>query len=343
MKYSTLFSVLILVLFFSQCNRPTYQPFSEHELLLGTFVHITIYDSSLNRELAARAVDSAFQKIREIEAHTNPYDSAAEISAINRQSTANKPVFLSPVLAPLLQQALNIARETNGAYDPTLWPVFRLWHFGTDSARVPDSLQIAHLLPRVNFQNVLLQNDTLIFTREGMGLDLSGISKGYAVEQARRVLKQSGFRNFIIDAGGNLGIEWHRRDSVTVYIRHPRKEGQFLGSFKVNRSCGISTSGDYQDFFLQDSIRYHHILNPATGYPAREAVSVTVWAPDALTADGLSTALFVMGADQGIAFARAHPGIEVLFVQETSRGLKEITTAGFSRRFTPTNSTNRGR
>jgi len=332
MKYLLLF-FLIGIFALPGCHRKQYQPYRDGELLLGTFVRITIYDSTLNRDLMAQATDSAFHRIQQIEAHTNPFDSRSEIARINATAKVKQPVEISPLLLPILRQARIVASKTDGAYDPTLWPVFRLWHFGTDSARVPEKNQILRNLSRVNYRNFRIDSGKVLFFADSMGLDLSGISKGYAVEQARTVLKSFGFRNFIVDAGGNLGIEWHRRDSITVYIRHPRQEGTFLGSFSLARSCGVATSGDYQDYFLQDSVRYHHILNPQTGYPSRGVVSVTVLAPKATQADGLSTALFVMGKEKGMAFLRRHPDLEAVFVTIREGELNVSASPGLAKRF----------
>jgi len=114
-----------------------------------------------------------------------------------------------------------------------------------------------------------------------------------------------------------------------VLIRHPRQSGAFFGKFTVRKSCGVATSGDYQDYFTVDSVIYHHILNPATGYPAREVVSVTVMAPDATTADGLSTALFVLGREKGLTFAENTPGVEALFIYVGENGsLKPLLSRG---------------
>jgi thiamine biosynthesis lipoprotein len=333
MKHLLLLFLTIGIIALPGCHQKQFQPYSDGELLLGTFVRITIYDSTSNRDLMAQATDSAFRRIQRIEAHTNPFNAGSEIARMNASIRANQPIEVSPVLLPILRRAREIASETGGAYDPTLWPVFRLWHFGTDSARVPDRSQILRNLSRVNYRNFRVDSGKVVFSVDSMGLDLSGISKGYAVEQARQVLKDFGFRNFIIDAGGNLGIEWHRWDSITVYIRHPRREGEFLGTFPVAHSCGVATSGDYQDYFFQDSVRYHHILNPRTGYPARGVVSVTVLAPEATTADGLSTALFVMGKERGMAFLWQHPELEAVFVTLRESGLHVSTSPGLAKRF----------
>ncbi len=319
MKYAIIFFLLIIIAI-TGCTQQKWQPYSRSEILLGTFVSITSYDSTLEKFTFNRATDSVFSAIRVIENHTNPFDSLSEIAGINSQTMRKQHFVLSPVLWPILKNALEISKETAGAYDPTLWPVFRLWHFGTDSAAVPPTDSLQKYLKLVNYKKISLKDSLLSFQESGMGIDLSGISKGWAVDKARKILLRFGLRNFIVDAGGNLGIEWHSPRPVNIYIRHPRLEGQLYGEFPVLESCGISTSGDYQNYFEQGGTRYHHILDPATGYPARGAVSVTVQAPDAATADGLSTALFVLGAQKALDFINKSPDLEgvVLFMRGDS-------------------------
>ena len=302
------------------CGKKRWQPPSESQLLLGTFVSITCYDSTLDGKTVHRALDSAFTSIRLLESHINPFDSSSEVARINARTRQQLVFPVSPVLRPVLQKAREISHLTHGAFDPTLWPVFRLWHFGTDRAAIPPKDSLKKYLSVVNYRDISLENSHLTFRRAGMGIDLSGISKGYAVEKGREVLKSFGLQNFIIDAGGNLGIEWHRHQPVNVLIRHPRQSGAFFGKFTIQTSCGVATSGDYQNYFSVDSVIYHHILNPITGYPARGVVSVTVMAPDAVKADGLSTALFVMGREKGFVFAEQTPGVEVLFIYAGENG-----------------------
>lgn len=329
----TALALLAILFILPGCQKKSRGPYSDHRLLLGTFINITDYDSTADAAVVRQAVDSAFAAMQRVERHTNPFDSSAEVARINRLSGQRQSFVVSPLLAALLRESLAIARQTGGAYDPTLWQVFRLWHFGTDSARVPPPERIRKQLSRVDYRRLFIEDHHLRFSRPGMGIDLSGISKGFAVERARETMKRFGLHNFIIDAGGNLGIEWHHARPITVYVRHPRKTGAFFGRFPVAASCGIATSGDYQNFFREDSVLYHHILNPRTGYPARGVVSVTVLAPDATLADGLSTALFVMGREKGLAFAESHPGIEALFIYRRGDSLAYTVSSGLKERF----------
>lgn len=315
------------------CQRSAHLPVKHSRLLLGTFVEITDYDSDIPRSQVEAAIDSAFSLMGRFEKQINPFDSASAIARINRATHSDSVFEIDSLLAGVIHHALAIAAQSQGAFDISIWPVFKLWHFGTDSAIVPDPQSIREALPLVNWKNIRLKGQRLHFLQKGMQLDLSGISKGFAVELARGVLKSKGLRNFIVDAGGNLGVEWNRPDSIAIYVRHPRQAGAFWGKFPVQKSCGIATSGDYQNYFIQDSLRYHHLLNPQTGYPARELVSVTVVAPNAIEADGYSTAVFVMGKARGQRFLQSRPDLEGLLIYPEADSLATYLTPNLKPQF----------
>lgn len=325
--------IIIGVLFFS-CSE-THPPVSRTQILLGTFVTITDYDSTLEKSIINAAFDSAFRAIAEIEAMTNPYDSQSVVGKINRLSSNQSSFSIPSPLQVILSSAVEISQETEGKFDFTIWPAFKLWHFGTDTSRIPEPAEIKQALPLVNYQNVELDSNQLVFKKPGMEIDLGGIVKGYAVEAARSVLIQHGLRDFIIDAGGNLGIEWRKNTPVKIKVRHPRKEGSFWCQFPVDSSVGIATSGDYQYYFVENDRRYHHILEPGTGYPAAPTVSATIVAPDAIRADGYSTAVFVMGPVRGAGFIQAHSELEGIIIFPMEGKLETYVSSGLKDSFSP--------
>lgn len=326
--------MLTAILLLAGCGDSYRDPISQRQILLGTYVTITSYDVAMDPASVNRAISAAFEAIREVEALTNPYDSTSTVGVLNRRRSEAREVFLDRHFYELLSRAMEVAWESEGAFDFTLWPVFRLWHFDTDSAAVPAPESIRQALSRVGYQNVALDSLRL-FLPAGTELDLGGISKGFAVEMARRVLRGQGLRNFIIDAGGNLGIEWNQKEDIQIFVRHPRREGQFWGQFPLGRSCGVATSGDYQFYFIENGQRYHHILNPQTGYPADEAVAVSIIAPDAIAADGFSTAVFVMGHERGSEFIESHPELQGLIIYRDGQdSLKTYLSAGVKEKFT---------
>ncbi|MEK9136116.1 MAG: FAD:protein FMN transferase, partial [Bacteroidota bacterium] len=197
--------------------------------------------------------------------------------------------------------------------------------------------KIAVLLPLIDSRLISLAGNKVYLRKKGMGIDLGGIAKGHAVDRSVQVLRRGGFRKFIVDIGGNLGVYWagtRMLDSTVaeILIRHPRKEGGFFGKFMMGTG-GVSTSGDYQRFFIEDGVRYHHIVDPSTGYPVRGVVSVTVVAPDATSADALSTLVFVLGRQNGMEFIKKSAGVEGMIVYESGDTLAYDLSPGFQRRF----------
>ncbi len=325
--------LLFMVGFLTHCE-DNKTPFSENRFLLGTYVSITSYDTELSPSLRRIAIDSAMNTIAGLERLTNPYDTSSVVGRLNHHAARERRMKLPSLLGDMIRQAVAVSQSSGGAFDITLWKVFKLWHFGTDSATVPPDAAIQDARLFVDWHQVQLDSANQLTLPPGVEIDLGGIHKGIAVEQARRVLLQQGLTNFIIDAGGNLAIEWHRPDSVQVLVRHPRKDGKFWGYFPVGSSCGIATSGDYQFYIMQNGKRYHHILNPRTGYPAQGAVSVTIIAPNAALADGYSTAVFVMGHEAGMRFIETHPELEGMIIyNEPGVGLKTLLSSGLTTKF----------
>ncbi len=280
---------------------------------MGTYFSITSYDNTIDKAIIEQAMDSAFALISNLESQLNPYESYSVIGQLNLNPERERRQSLPAPLPALLQEALTIAEKSNGHFDFTLWPVFRLWEFDENAGRIPTDDEIQQELGRVSWNQVTLENSHINLPA-GVEIDLGGISKGFAVDEARRKMLAMGLKDFIIDAGGNLGIEWQKQQPIQILIRHPRKDGEYTGTFSIAHSCGISTSGDYHFYFVKDGIRYHHLLDPASGYPARGAISATILASTSTEADGLSTAVFVMGKDEGRQFIEQNENLEGLIV-----------------------------
>ena len=159
-----------------------------------------------------------------------------------------------------------------------------------------------------------------------MSIGVGGIGKGYAVDQAARVLEEHGIESYIVDGGGDIRIRGQRPDRPwTLAIAHPRRKGGLYGSFTLAKGA-VVTSGDYESSFVRDGVLYHHILDPRTGHPAKKSVAVTVLAPEAALADALATGLFVLGPEQGLALVEELPEVEALFFAPS---LEVVTSSGF--------------
>jgi len=238
-----------------------------------------------------------------------------------------------PEVASALAAALEVASSSGGAFDPTVLPLVRLWSFDT-GGRLPPPADIQEARRRVDWHRVSRDAQGRYRLPEGFGLDLGGIAQGAVVDLLGAWLEQRGFQRYLVEASGDILIAGPKaRDQPwTVAIRHPRRGQEFVGILKLGepgRKLAIVTSGDYERFFEQGGRRYHHILDPATGYPAMGLASVTVIAPTCTEADALSTTAFVLGPERGFRLLESRPGVEGLLIAERDGKLEARVTSGF--------------
>lgn len=329
-------SLLLVVATLSGCGHRAAKPVVRETVAMNTYVTVSVYDAPLPSDEVEHLLDSAIVAIRHVEALASDYLDSSDIGRVNA-AAGRTAVGIPHELSLLLERAVAFGNVRGGAFNITVGPLVKAWDFLSERPRIPSRRTIDSLLKLVDLSAVELRGDSILLRRAGMALDLGGIAKGYAVDLAMAVLRRGGIRHAIVDIGGNLAVLWDEpggTDSVavTVEVRHPRKDGAMFGRFRAG-TCGVSTSGDYQRCFFADGVRYHHILDPATGYPARDVAAVTVVAPDAMTADVYSTLAFVLGRDAGMAFLRSSPGVEGIMVVEEGDSLAWIATEGLSRKF----------
>jgi thiamine biosynthesis lipoprotein len=296
-------------------------------LLMGTVVEITLREE--NREAQA----AAFSEIERLEALFSSYIPESDVSRISG-SAGRDPVEVSPEVIEVLGVALEISKLSRGAFDPTVGVLGNVWDFSEDNGYVPSKEEVENLLDLVDYKNIFIDEEGLRagLDTEGMGLNLGGVAKGYIVGKAKEALKKEGIEWGVIKAGGDMvvfqkeGLE----ERFTIGIQDPRQRGRLLGELRIAGGA-VATSGDYERFFIKDGVRYHHILDPETGYPARRSRSVTIIADNPTWADALSTAVFVMGVDDGMEIVEGIEGVEAVIVDplgkvHVSSGLKENFT-----------------
>lgn len=285
---------------------------------MGTVIEITVAHRS--EEQARTAIKAAMAEFQRIDDLMSNYKPGSTISRVNQVGSSVK-IPVGEEVSRLLREAVAISIASNGAFDPTIWPVYQLWGFD-QGGKVPSPDIIAKKLDLVGYRNLDFDSysSSVGFKIKGMGLDLGAIAKGWAVDRAMEILVSHGIRNAIIDAGGDLRVIGARpgKDFWRIGIRHPRDPGALIFSFELNDTA-IVTSGDYERFFSAGDVRYHHILDPATGQPARGCQSVTVLAPTAAEADACATAAFVLGPAKGIAFLRSRSGVRGVIVGSDGR------------------------
>ncbi|MBI5116081.1 FAD:protein FMN transferase [Candidatus Poribacteria bacterium] len=308
-------------------------PYEERADIMGTVFTITI-DSPGNHKQATRA---AFEEIRRLDRQMSTYKEESEISEVNRQA-GKKPVSVGPDFWNVVTACRLYFDLSEGSFDPTVYPLMRMWGFTRHEGRLPTSDEIRKTVPLLGFGKVGLDESmrTVGFQREGMGLDFGGIAKGYAVDRAIDVLRQFGITSAIIDAGGNfyaLGTPAGRA-YWRAGIRHPLRLEEVIARLPVTGK-GVSTSGNYERFFEIGGRKYCHIMDPRTGWPVEGMLSATVIADTATAADALSTAVFVLGEEKGMQLIEQLPNVEgILIIPEKgslekfrvliSSGLKDI-------------------
>ncbi|MBN1834402.1 MAG: FAD:protein FMN transferase [Spirochaetales bacterium] len=251
------------------------------------------------------------------------------IGELNRLGAARP----GPEVAAVLELALEVASASAGAFDPTVLPLTQLWSFDT-GGRLPAPGEVLGALERVDYRRLQVDPSGAVSLPEGFGLDLGGIAKGAVVDSLARVVAERVGRDFLIDAGGDIllsGLKEGRKPWV-IAIRHPRRPGALAGRLSLGAREGtiaVVTSGDYERYFEQDGRRYHHILDPRTGYPAAGPASVTVVAPSCALADALATAAFVLGPQRGLELLEQLKGVEGLILSEEDGRLDALVTSGF--------------
>jgi len=255
------------------------------------------------------AVPIVRQIFEETDALMSEWKVDSALTEVNEQSGV-KPVQVSEELFNTIESAIEIAKMTDGAFDPTWASLWELWKFDGSNI-VPTQSQINALLPFVDWKQVVLdKKDKTIFLPHGM-IGLGGFAKGAALDLVTDTLLDQGVSDFMIIAGGQVIVQG---DARIVGIRKPSAmQHELIAKVKI-KNQSISTTGNYEKFFMKDGIRYHHIIDPRTGFPAKGMKSVTVISLSATLADALSTALFVMGADKGLQFIDDIPHTEALFI-----------------------------
>ncbi len=314
---------LVALAIFRGTHRPELYTYSR--ILMGTVVEITL------KEDRPGPADAAFTEMARLEALFTTYRDDSELSRIN--AMAPEQVRVSPEVAELTGLALKICRLTEGAFDPTVGPLLKLWDF-VGTGNVPTKEELEGVRRLVGCRYVELERDamTVRLARKGVRLDLGGIAKGYIVGKAMEVLKKRGIGWAIMNAGGDVTFySSDPSERFRVGIRHPDRAEGLVGTLVVG-SGSVATSGDYERYFIKDGVRYHHILDPRTGMPAGGLRSVTVFSRKAYLSDALATALFVMGREKGLELVEAMEGVEAVMVDEDG---SIHTTSGLEGAFRP--------
>lgn len=298
------------------------QPMTSHSLFaMDTYITLSGYCDR-------QTLESAGEELNRLEKLWSVNIEDSDIYRLNQNGSAE----LSDDTAGLLSFALSMSERTDGALDPTVYPLLREWGFTTDNHHVPDDAVIAKLLKNTGWQRVTLEGNSASLP-DGMAVDTGAVAKGYAADLIAEKLRSAGVGAGVIDLGGNVLTFGEKPDgeSWKISIRDPFGEGT-AGTLSLGE-CSVVTSGSYERYFEQDGVRYCHIIDPATGRPADSGLeSVTVIADESKVCDALSTALFVMGEEKASDFWRESGDFEMIMITSDRR---MILTEGVSDSFEP--------
>ena len=279
--------------------------------IMGTRVHVEVF---AKEGVNGRALlDAVLAEMRRIDSAFSPYKPTSELSQLNEHAP-QAWVDVSDELLDLLVKSNQISQMTAGAFDVTYASVGRYYDYREGKA--PDDETFVTAVKAIDYAHVEIdvENSRVRYTHPRVYVDLGGIAKGHAVDQAIAILRESGITQASVAAGGDSRILGDRAGQPwTVGIAHPRNEGEMSALLPLE-NVAVSTSGDYERYFERDGVRYHHILDPQTGRSAQGAWSVTILGPDATFTDALSTSVFVLGPQKGLALINRLPGIDAIII-----------------------------
>jgi thiamine biosynthesis lipoprotein len=291
---------------------------SKEAFKMDTIMTIKAYGPKANE-----AIDAAYKRIDEIEQMASTSIETSEVSKIN-QAAGKEYVKVHPEVIKMIKASVKYSELTNGAFDITVGPLIKLWGIGTDNRRVPSDSEISATLPFIGYKNISINetDSSIKLMKEGMSIDLGGIAKGFAADEVVKVFKSYGIQRAIINLGGSSVYALGEKPDGTLWsigIQHPRKErNQGFTCIVRMPQQALSTSGDYERYFIENGKRYHHILNPLTGYPAdtgimSDTIVVDSSIPDSnMEADILTKVTFVSGVDKGFKIIDSIPGVACL-------------------------------
>ncbi|WP_446897626.1 FAD:protein FMN transferase [Clostridium sp. LBM24168] len=321
--------ILIMLPLYGCRSNNNEEPISKTEYMLGTICTITIYDDK-----PESIIDKAFTRIKQIENKMSVNKQGTELDAVAKASGKGY-VKVSDDTFYVLKKGKYYSQQSGGVFDITVGPLVKLWGIGTDNARLPDENEIQNSKSLVNYRNLLLDNKDkkVMLSKKGMSLDLGGIAKGYAADEAAKILKQNGVEHAIINLGGNVlalnnnidGDPWN------IGIQDPfQTRGNVVASIKVTNKT-VVTSGIYERYFKKNGKIYHHILNPFTGYPMdNNLASVTLITNTSIDADAMTKNIFYLGVDKGMKYAENVAKLQAVFI---TKDKKIYITSGLKNNF----------
>jgi FAD:protein FMN transferase len=308
MKKNILTYILFILLLSISCSDKN-KTIKRSTLAMGTMMEVQI--RGVDEDAANKAIEESFAEFKRLDTLFSTYLIGNEMWRIN--NSESDTIIINEEVFSVLKRCDEIWRETDGAFDPAIGKLIDIVGFEKDKPALPSPEQIKAALEKVGWKKIKLEEPNVLIKPSHVKISLNACIPGYAADKVSKMLLQKGIKNFLVNAGGEIvakGSDWK------IGIQHPRKQNEILNSILID-GIGVSTSGDYQQYFNKNGKRYSHIFNPVTGLPANSCEAVTIIAKDGLTSDALSTGIFVMGPEKGMELIEKLPGVEALIVDTT--------------------------
>lgn len=336
MMVSTLRNVWLALFglaFFVSCSDKNSIP-DEHILYGNTMgttysVKMVVSKDALEEKQIAEAVKAELAHVNDV---LSTYIDTSELSLLN-QNRALSPVQISDELKMVLLEAKRLGSMTDGALDVTVGPLVNLWGFGPDKrvTHAPNQEDIDNRLQRTGIELFTVSGNSFSKKEPSLYIDLSSIGKGYGVDKLAELLDEKGIHNYLVEVGGEIRVSGKKLNGGDwrIAIEKPLSNQRTIQRLIVPKNNGIATSGDYRNYFEDGGVRYSHIIDPKTGYPIKHRlVSVTIIHQSAMTADGLATAISILGPDKGFEIVKKHQ-IAAMLIVKTDTGFEELITEPF--------------
>ncbi len=289
---------------------------TEDAAIMGTTIRVEVWHADADKR--EQGINSVLNEMERVNRLMSPYIEDSQLSKINK-SAHEEPIEVDRDLFHVIEKSLEVSRLTDGAFDITYASVGHLFNYRKEIKPTEDEIEQAKQL--IDYKNVVLDENqlTVRFLKQGVKIDLGGIAKGFAVDQSIQHLKQLGIEHALVSAGGDTRLLGDRRGRAwLVGIRDPANTEEAVVMLPLEDEA-LSTSGDYERFFIEDGEKYHHIIHPSTGKSVSEVRSVSILASDATTTDALSTSIFVMGVNNGLELLNRLDGVEGVIIDQNAK------------------------
>lgn len=320
----TIIKILTIVFLLISCSGKQEETIKRTTLVMGSTIEIQV--RGVDEEKANIAINAAFEESKRLDTLFSTYIKNNNMWRINNSKeerfVVDEEIFL------LLKKSEEIWNLTSGAFDIAIGKIIELIGFDKNSPRLPTPDEVIKALKNIGWKQIKLEDPNILIKPVNVKISFNAVVPGYAADKCAQVLEKHGIRSYLVNVGGEVftkGIDWK------IGIQHPRKQNELMGTI-VADGYGVSTSGDYQQYFNKDGKRFTHIFNPVTGFPANECEAVTIIAKDALTADALSTGIFVLGPKKGIEVIEKLKDVEGVIVDTTGTIMESSGFKNFLKR-----------